>query len=128
MRYWALQIPGTVLVAAALYWLWPRMEWPWWTAGAVLVGWVVKDAILYPLTKDAYAGAGATGGAALVGSRAVVTRPLEPQGAVRIQGETWRAVRADESESATAPVAGEEVLVTGVRGLILEVRRPDEDG
>ena len=51
----------------------------------------------------------------LVGRTAVVVRALTPRGQVKVDGEVWEA----RSEYQLAP--GEEVVVTGVDGLVLDV-------
>ena len=64
-----------------------------------------------------------TGALALVGRVAVVRSPLEPSGQVFLQGERWQAT-SDEG----AVRVGEKVIVTGVRGFRLTVRRPPAEG
>ena len=60
-----------------------------------------------------------TGTQSLIGRTAVARSPLEPSGQVFLQGERWQATSED------GPVqVGEKVIVTGVRGLRLSVRRP----
>ena len=55
------------------------------------------------------------GAETLVGRTAVAVRSLSPRGQVRLNGELWEA-------RATVDVApGEEVVVTGLDGLVLEV-------
>ena len=51
----------------------------------------------------------------LVGRTAVVVRALTPRGQVKVDGEVWEA----RSEYQFAP--GDEVVVTGVDGLVLDV-------
>lgn len=58
-----------------------------------------------------------TGPEALVGSIAIVQQPLEPRGQVLVHGELWFA------EASGAISAGDNVRVTGVRGLTLLVER-----
>jgi membrane-bound serine protease (ClpP class) len=58
----------------------------------------------------------ATGGAALVGARAVTVEKLAPEGRVRLGGEIWNAV-ADRTVE-----VGDEVEIAGVDGLKLRVR------
>jgi membrane-bound serine protease (ClpP class) len=59
-----------------------------------------------------------TGAQALIGRVAVTRSPLEPDGQVFLQGERWLATAED------GPVPeGERVVITGVRGLHLSVRR-----
>ena len=55
------------------------------------------------------------GAETLVGRTAVAVRSLSPRGQVRLNGELWEA-------RATVDVApGEEVVVTGLDGLVLDV-------
>jgi membrane-bound serine protease (ClpP class) len=55
------------------------------------------------------------GAQTLVGRTGVVVRALSPRGQVRLDGEIWEA-------RATGSVApGDEVVVTGLDGLVLEV-------
>lgn len=58
------------------------------------------------------------GAETFVGRTAVVVRPLSPRGQVQIDGEIWEARAAAEVEP------GEEVVVTGRDGLVLEVEPP----
>jgi len=59
-----------------------------------------------------------TGIQSLIGRAAVARSPLEPSGQVFLQGERWQATSED------GPVrVGERVIVTGVRGLHLTVKR-----
>jgi membrane protein implicated in regulation of membrane protease activity len=51
----------------------------------------------------------------LVGRRAVVVRPVSPRGQVKLDGEVWEA-RADQDCH-----TGDEVVVTAVDGLVLDV-------
>jgi membrane-bound serine protease (ClpP class) len=57
----------------------------------------------------------AVGAETLVGRRAIVVRALAPRGQVKLDGEVWEA-------ASSVPVApGEEVVVTGLSGLLLDV-------
>lgn len=64
-----------------------------------------------------------TGTQALIGRTAVVRSALEPEGQVFLEGERWTATAQD------GPVKeGESVIVTGVHGLRLNVRRVTGEG
>lgn len=64
-----------------------------------------------------------TGSQALIGRVAVARSPLEPEGQVFVEGERWLAIAQD------GPVPqGERVIVIGVRGLRLSVRRASSEG
>jgi membrane-bound serine protease (ClpP class) len=57
------------------------------------------------------------GAEALVGAVGVATTDCRPRGQVRVRGERWQAV-CDEGAD-----AGDQVVVEGVSGLTLQVRR-----
>ena len=59
----------------------------------------------------------AIGAEALVGAEGVAVTQCRPEGHVRVRGERWRAVCPDGAG------AGEAVVVEGVSGLTLQVRR-----
>jgi membrane protein implicated in regulation of membrane protease activity len=59
----------------------------------------------------------ATGAEALVGSTAEVIEACDPRGRVRFRGEIWHAHCDSRAE------IGEQVTVTGVHGLRLQVER-----
>jgi membrane protein implicated in regulation of membrane protease activity len=61
-----------------------------------------------------------TGAEGLVGSVAEVVETLDPEGRVRLRGEIWRA----RGPRSTAAAVGQQVEVTGVDGLTLEVGGP----
>jgi membrane-bound serine protease (ClpP class) len=58
-----------------------------------------------------------TGIEALIGSSAEVIEACDPRGRVRFRGEIWNA------QCDTAAEIGDQVRVTGVHGLTLEVER-----
>jgi len=60
-----------------------------------------------------------TGCEELVGREAVVRERLKPTGTVFVAGERWQAVLEEGAEA----VPGEKVVVTGVEGLRLKVRK-----
>ena len=52
----------------------------------------------------------------LVGRRAIVVTTLAPRGQVRLDGEIW------DARSATEALPGDEVEITGLEGLVLDVQ------
>lgn len=118
IRYFLFQIPGWLVSALLLTFLTEVELLSSRTALLLWVAWIVKDAAMYPLLHRAYeSGAGRHGGAALVGSRAIVVRSLGPRGFVRVRGELWRAECPEN-----APV-GAEVEVVSAEAMRLVVRR-----
>lgn len=119
-RYWLLQIPGWLVLAASLvaarHYLGLATGW-----AALLFGlWLLKDAALYPWLRKHYVPREESPGRALRGRSAVAQESIAPRGYVKLGGELWRA----EVEDGEGPVdAGEQVVVEGVDGLTLRVRR-----
>jgi membrane protein implicated in regulation of membrane protease activity len=113
LRYALFQLPGALffaaLLAAAVRW----WDWNPLFAGALMGAWVIKVAYApdSELERDP-----------LLGARAVVTRPLEPSGWVRVGAELWRAVAAERS--ARIP-AGTSVRVRERRRFTLVVEADD---
>jgi membrane-bound serine protease (ClpP class) len=64
-----------------------------------------------------------TGQEELIGMRGVVRSPFDPVGHVFVQGALWRAVVSDSQELAV----GDEVVVEGIDGLTLTVRKADPE-
>lgn len=120
LRYLLFQIPGWVVSAMVLVFLVDNELLSSRVALLVWGGWIVKDAVMYPLVRRAYeAGSGRHGGAALIGERGTVVRSIAPRGFVRVRGELWRA------ESEVKIAAGTEVEVVGAQGMRLKVHPKD---
>lgn len=96
----------------------------WWVLGTVGVCTLAFFAFALTAVMRARRARPQTGKEVIVGSRAVVVHRLEPAGMVRLHGELWKArlEGADAAEEAAAEV-GESVVVVGLDGLILRVRR-----
>ena len=74
---------------------------------------VIHKAVIPALRRRKTAGV-----ESMLGSIAEVTQALNPQGIVKLGGEYWQARSSDDRI-----VAGEEVEVVGIKGLLLEVKR-----
>lgn len=59
-----------------------------------------------------------TGSEGMIGLIGDVIEPLAPDGIIRVSGEYWKARAVDESI-----VAGEQVEIVGLDGLVLKVKR-----
>lgn len=121
-RYWLLQVPGWVLLGAALaaarYYFGLSTLW----AVAVFVLWLLKDAALYPWLGRHYEIRSDDAAARLLGRPAIAQEALAPVGYVKIGGELWRA---EVNGDATPISPGEVVLVESIEGLTLRVRRSE---
>lgn len=117
-KYWALQIPGTVLLVVILHLLQDRLGLSTWLLWGIVGFWVGKDVALYPLVWRSYDPGYPATLHSLDGARGVATERLNPSGYVRVRGELWRARLAH----GTRPVnKGEPVQVQVTRGLTLIV-------
>jgi membrane-bound serine protease (ClpP class) len=88
---------------------------PFWGAVAISLGIAIEAGEVYFWIRFLRRYRVQTGAEGLIGARAEVVERCDPNGRVRLRGEIWRA-RAD------VPAAnGEQVRVTGVDGLTLEV-------
>lgn len=122
-RYGLLQLPGTLLIGALLWW---AVSSDWLRPGAallLLLGWLLKDVLLYPAFRWALQPPPPIGGAALLGREGVLSRPAAPVGQLRLAGELWSArARGDRPL-----VAGTRVRVVAARGLVLIVDAVDQN-
>jgi len=117
-KYLLLQLPALAMLVAVLlildHWLALSAQLFW----GVLLLWVVKDLLLFPLVWRAYQPTPAAGHQRLIGQTAVAVEPLSPSGYARISGELWSC----RLEAGGSLPVGSEVTVTGLNGLTLLVR------
>lgn|GEM_PF-691681 len=123
LRYWLLQVPGTVLLVVVLLLVHRWLGLPWWAVAAITVGWTIKDALLYPFLKHAFDPTAGDQPHSPVGRFAVAREGLGQDGDsrtgyVQLGGELWQA----ELAAGAGPVApGARVRVVGQQGLSLTV-------
>jgi membrane protein implicated in regulation of membrane protease activity len=122
-RYVLFQIPELGAVILVLVALWHTDVISSDLAIALATLWVVKDAALYPFTRDAYRTAVPTGPSQLIGARGVARQAIDPGGYVLVGGTLWRA----ELDHRSARIeAGQSVLVTGTNRMRLKVAAAPE--
>lgn len=124
-RYWLLQIPGWVLLILVLEFAHEWFDLPVWVGGLIVVLWVVKDAILYPILKPGYETGTRTGLERLIGLIGIAKQDVDPEGYVLVNGELWSAI-ADPLDKPI--LKGADVRVSAVDGMRLtvsEVTYPD---
>lgn len=86
-------------------------------AAVAMAAWA---ALLVRLVVQAQRRRATTGQAGMLGRRGLADQELAPRGFVSIAGECWQA-------EAEEPVRrGEAVIVTGLHGLLLRVRKEDQ--
>ncbi len=122
-KYWAMQLPGTVIVIVVLLFVQHGFGWPLWIVWTIVTVWVAMDAILYPFVWRSYDPGYPTAlRYRMEGAKGVAVDCTNPCGLVRISGELWRA---ELSREARRIEEGEVVRVTARRGLTLLVE-PEE--
>lgn len=122
VRYWLLQIPGTIALIGVAWLVREPLGLPGWTLVAAVILWIAKDAALYPFVRHAYDNTPSrlVGPEGLVGLWGVAEERLAPTGYVRIRDERWRAELVERGADPVGP--GEAVRVHALRGLTLLVR------
>ncbi|WP_459938008.1 NfeD family protein [Desulfonatronum parangueonense] len=130
LRYALMQIPGIVLVAAALWFMHGVFGLPERSAWTLLLLWLVKDSLMFFYVWPAYQGSQGDGWYSLVGMHGEVRGELHPEGYIRIGGVLWKA-KADPKSCPILP--GTKIEVVGREGIKLLVRpltppNPDQDG
>jgi membrane-bound ClpP family serine protease len=93
-----------------------RFQVDWWLVSVILA--IVTGILVFAVLRirNTYHHKVTTGTEDLKGKTAVVKEPLNPEGTVIYQGELWNAI----SNSGKIQI-GEEVIITGVDGLMLSV-------
>jgi membrane-bound ClpP family serine protease len=125
-RYIVLQALSWALVMLAVLLL--LLRWGWITttaAGVVIVLWLAKDVLLYPLYLPALAAESAVspGAEAMVGRLGTCRTEVNGRGMIEVQGERWLARSVDGIRIAP----GLRVQVVGHDGMILQVGVVDQD-
>ena len=120
LKYALLQIPAALLVALVLWWVRIKTGLDLWVVWTILIIWVSKDVVLFFFLWPAYDNEHADY-YRLSGLKGTVLGRLNPEGTVRVRGQTWKA-RSDLPQ----PIpSGAAVRVVQQQGLTLVVR-PDE--
>lgn len=120
-RWWLVVVGFALSVAGGVLLFGPGMRVSIWSVGLVTVLGILYHQLLLVPGLRIQGRAGQVGGETLIGEEARVISALEPDGTVRLHGETWRA-------SSEEPIkAGEQVIVIGLEGLRLTVARVPGD-
>ena len=118
-RYALYQIPGLLLAVGVVFGLYRWTRLPGWGAAALLIAWVLKDAVLYPWLRTAYEPNSCRAIDRMIGLVGVAVEPLAPRGYVRVRGELWQAEPVDVDVTIES---GHAVTVEAIRTDTLVVR------
>ncbi|MBN1635079.1 MAG: hypothetical protein JW920_01110 [Deltaproteobacteria bacterium] len=122
VRYALLQLPGLAIFILILMLARHWIAYPLWFGWLLVVLWIVKDIIFYPIVWRSYDWEHADEKNSMIGKMGIVETRLDPSGYIRIRGELWQAEAIDTQE----PVEkGEPVIVHQMRGLTLLVTSAD---
>jgi membrane protein implicated in regulation of membrane protease activity len=109
-----------ILLAAAILWLLPHffdINMPLWGLAILMVALAVYSGVMYRVGRQTFFIKPKMAADNIIGSEGTVTRPLEPEGYIKVQGVLWKAI-CNESRLGV----GDEVEVVGMEGLRLIVK------
>jgi membrane protein implicated in regulation of membrane protease activity len=113
------QIPQWFFLALFLWFLADRNAVPLWASRGFFVIWIVKDLVIFPWVRRAYANDAKTGTEELIGANAIAQERLNPEGFVKINGELWKA-RIDPVDQTVSPNSILKVRAANGLTLIVE--------
>jgi membrane protein implicated in regulation of membrane protease activity len=108
-----------ILLAAVVLWLLPHfnVNIPLWGLAIMMIALAIYSGVMYRIGRQTFFIRPKVAADNIIGSEGTVTRPLAPEGYIKIQGVLWKAVC---NESALG--VGDEVEVVGMIGLRLIVK------
>lgn len=92
-----------------------KISLPWWLIVIIMVFSLAFSYFTYYMGKKALKNKVISGTEAIIGCTGRVISPLNPTGYIKIKGEVWKASCDQEID------VDEEVIVTSIRGFILNV-------
>lgn len=120
-KYIALHLAELFTLVLALILVRHFFGIPTWSMIVIMIVWILKDIVLFPMVWKAYAYNDNRPVKDLMGLEATVTHSLDPVGYVRVHGELWRAEVSDRQRPAKR---GERMKVIESSGMTLIVERP----
>ena len=109
-----------ILLAAVVLWLLPHffnINMPLWGLAILMLALAVYSGVMYRVGRQTFYIRPKVAADNIIGSEGRVTKPLAPDGYVKVQGVLWKAI-CNESELGV----GDEVEVVGIEGLKLIVK------
>jgi membrane protein implicated in regulation of membrane protease activity len=109
-----------ILLAAIVLWLLPHffnINMPLCGLAILMTGLAIYSGVMYRVGRQTFYIRPKVAADNIIGSEGRVTKPLAPEGYVKIQGVLWKAI-CNESELGV----GDEVEVVGMEGLRLIVK------
>ena len=116
-RYVWIQSLETIVFILALAVLAHWIDIPTWVFLLIVLAWILKDIILFPLVSKAYEPDGRD---PLIGKTAIIEEVMDPYGYVRVSAERWRCKTLGDDQKIEKE---EEVRIKDRQGLILIVEK-----
>jgi len=83
---------GALILALVVVRQWWAL--PDWLFGSLVIGWILKDIVLFPFVWRAYDQDAPGEAASMIGELGIAKGMLNPSGYIQVRGELWKAVRA----------------------------------
>lgn len=115
-----------ILLAVAVLWLLPHffnVNIPLWGLAILMTALAIYSGVMYRVGRQTFFIRPKVAAENIIGSEGIVTRPLAPEGYIKVQGVLWKAI-CSESELGV----GDEVEVVGMEGLRLIVKPKKKSG
>jgi len=119
---WVLE---EILLAAIVLWLLPHffnINMPLWGLAILMLALAAYSGFMYRVGRQTFFIRPKVAAENIIGSEGTVTKPLAPEGYVKVQGVLWKAICNDLELG-----VGDEVEVVGMEGLRLVVK-PKKSG
>jgi membrane protein implicated in regulation of membrane protease activity len=109
-----------ILLVATVLWLLPHffnIDIPLWGLAILMAALAIYSGVMYRVGRQTFFIRPKVAADNIIGSEGRVTKPLAPEGYVKVRGVLWKAI-CNESELGV----GDEVEVIGIEGLRLIVK------
>jgi membrane protein implicated in regulation of membrane protease activity len=113
---WMLEEAGLVVI---VLWLLPlfKINIPLWGLAILMAALALFSGTMYRVGRQTFFIRPKVAAENIIGSHGTVTKPLDPEGYVKVQGVLWKAICNE-----LKPGVGDEVEVIGLEGLTLVVQ------
>ena len=116
----SIELGALILALGVVEQWWAIPGWLFWS---LVIGWIIKDVILFPFVWRAYDRDAPSAAGGLIGQLGIAKVRLDPFGYVQVRGELWKAVREGDG----GPIeAGSPVRIHRREGLTLYVKPDDK--
>jgi len=109
-----------ILLAAAVLWLLPHffnINIPLWGLAIMMIALAAYSGVMYRVGRQTFFLRPKVAAESIIGSEGIVTKPLAPEGYVKVQGVLWKAICHEPGLG-----VGDEVEVVDIEGLRLIVK------